>query len=82
MSDHCLRVAETMAERATQLTKGKQEEPDTLDTLARVQFVLGKKQEAVATEERAVNIVSNPEEKGRLENTLANYKAGVLPNAK
>ena len=47
-----------------------------------MQFVLGKKPEAVATEERAVNIASKLEEKTKLENTLASYQAGVLPAAK
>ncbi|HUA64740.1 MAG TPA: TlpA disulfide reductase family protein [Alphaproteobacteria bacterium] len=82
VSDDCLRVAETIAGRAAQLTQGKKQEPDALDTLARAQFMLGKKQEAVATEERAVNLVSDPQEKGRLESTLASYQAGVLPIAK
>ena len=68
-------MAETIAERAVQLTHGKEQEPNALDTLARVQFVLGKKPEAVATEEKAVNIASKPEEKTKLENTLASYQA-------
>ena len=78
-NDQCLVLAETMAERAVQLTKGQN--AGAIDTLARAQFVLGKKQEAIATEEKAVNLESNPQEKVLLEKTLASYQAGTLPKA-
>lgn len=68
-----------MAERAVQLTDGKN--PAELDTLARVQFMLGKKDEAIATEEKAANIESDPRGKNRLEKTLASYRDGKLPDA-
>jgi thiol-disulfide isomerase/thioredoxin len=75
--DHCLGLAESMAERAAQLTK--EQNADELDTLARAQFMLGKKKEASATEEKAVSVESDPQEKARLEGTLASYQAGTLP---
>jgi thiol-disulfide isomerase/thioredoxin len=75
----CLALAETLAGRAVDLTKGTQS--DSLDTLARVQFMLGKKPEAIATEEKAVSVEQNPGEKGNLEKTLASYRDGKLPNA-
>ncbi len=79
VNDRCLGLAESMAERAVQLT-GEKDSGD-LDTLARAQFMLGKKEEATATEEKAVNITSDPREKAQLEKTLASYRAGVLPKA-
>jgi thiol-disulfide isomerase/thioredoxin len=82
VNDRCIGLAESMAERAVQLSKGKENEAGALDTLARAQFMRGKKQEAVSTGEKALNIVSDLEEKGRLESRLASYQAGVLPNAK
>jgi thiol-disulfide isomerase/thioredoxin len=74
---HCLELAETMAERGVQLTDAKN--TALLDTLARVQFRLGKKEEAMATEGKAVNLESNPKEKVSLEKTLASYQEGKLP---
>lgn len=79
VNDRCLDLAETIAERAVQLTK--EQDASELDTLARAQFRVGKKQEASATEEKAVNVVSDPQEKARLESTLASYHAGTLPEA-
>jgi thiol-disulfide isomerase/thioredoxin len=76
--EHCLELAESMAESAVQLTKGQNGED--LDTLARAQFMVGKKQEARATEEKAANMDSNPREKALFEKTLASYQAGTLPS--
>lgn len=74
----CLILAETMAGRAVDLTTGTNS--GSLDTLARVQFMLGKKPEAIATEEKAVSVEQNPTEKGALEKTCASYRDGKLPN--
>jgi thiol-disulfide isomerase/thioredoxin len=75
----CLALAKTLAGRAVDLTTGTNSAP--LDTLARVQFMLGDKPEAIATEEKAVSVEQNPGEKGALEKTLASYRDGKLPNA-
>lgn len=74
---HCLGLAETMAQHAVELTHGTNSAP--IDTLARVQFMLGKKPEAIATEEKAVSVEHNSSNKGTLERTLASYQAGKLP---
>jgi hypothetical protein len=75
---HCLGLAKTMAERAVRLTDGKNS--SVLDTLARVQFMLGNKPEAIATEEKAASSESDKNEKSKLEKTLASYREGKLPN--
>jgi thiol-disulfide isomerase/thioredoxin len=75
----CLALAETLAGRAVDLTKGTNS--GSLDTLARVQFMLGKKPEAIATEEKAISIEPEPGEKKALEKTLASYRDAKLPNA-
>jgi hypothetical protein len=67
-----------MAEHAVQLTEGKN--AGTLDTLARVQFRLGSKTEAIATEEKAFGVETNQSEKDDLEKTLASYREGKLPD--
>jgi len=73
----CLGLAERIAERGAQLTNAKN--AAVLDTLARVQFILGQKEAAIATEEKAVNIESRPREKASLEKTLAGYREDKLP---
>jgi len=79
VNDRCLGLAESMAERAVQLTK--EQNAQELDTLARVQFMLGKKQEAIAIEEKAANIESDSQQRVLFEKAMASYGAGVLPNA-
>ena len=73
-----LTLAEKMAGRANQATKGK--EPVILDTLARVQFMSGKTNEAVATEQKAVNLAEDPL-KAQLQKFLTSYQQGKLPEA-
>ena len=73
-----LALAQTAAERANKATKG--EDAATLDTLARVQFMTGKKAEAIATQEKAVAKAEGDMKKD-LEKSLASYKAGKLPDA-
>jgi tetratricopeptide (TPR) repeat protein len=71
-----LALAEKMAVRANEATKGK--EPAILDTLARVQFMNGKTNEAVATEQKALDIAPD-EQKAFLKKFLASYQEGKLP---
>ena len=73
-----LALAEKMAGRANQATQGK--EPGVLDTLARVQFMSGKTNEAVATEQKAVDLADGPL-KERLQQILVGYQQGKLPEA-
>lgn len=73
-----LPLAEKMAERANKATGGK--EPAVLDALARIQFMNGKKEAAIATEQKAVDAAGSdvPEE---LKTNLQSYKDGKLPAA-
>lgn len=52
----------------------------SLDTLARVQFMLRKTSEAIATEEKAANL-ERDQRRDALEKTLASYRQGKLPQA-
>jgi thiol-disulfide isomerase/thioredoxin len=72
-----LALAEKMAERANQTTKGK--EPAVLDTLARVQFMSGKTNEAIATEQQAVDLADGMA-RIFLQKTLMSYQQGKLPD--
>ena len=71
-------LAEKMAGRANEATQGK--EPAVLDTLARVQFMNGKTNEAVATEQKALDIAPD-EQKAFLKKFLTSYQEGKLPKA-
>ena len=74
-----LALAEKMAVRANEATKGK--EPAILDTLARVQFMNGKTNEAVATEQKALDIAPDGQ-KAFLKKFLTGYQEGKLPDIK
>jgi hypothetical protein len=63
-------LAEKIAERANKAAMGK--DAATLDTLARAQFMNGKKQEAIATEQKAVD-VSEANRQDELKATLKSY---------
>lgn len=69
-------LAHEAAERANRATKG--EDAAILDTLARVQFMSGKQKEAIGTQEKAVKHAEG-DMKESLEQTLASYRAGKLP---
>jgi thiol-disulfide isomerase/thioredoxin len=71
-----LALAEKIAERANKAAQGK--DPGILDTLARVQFMNGKKKEAIETEQKAVDLAEG-DMKEEFEKFLADYKAGKLP---
>jgi hypothetical protein len=72
-----LALAQKMAERANKATEGKV--PSVLDTLARTQFMNGKKEEAIATQQKAVNL-AEAEQATELKATLQSYKDGKLPD--
>jgi thiol-disulfide isomerase/thioredoxin len=71
-----LAVAEKIANRANDLAKGK--DAGILDTLARVKFMQGKKSEAIAFQEKAVEL-AEADRKTALSKTLDSYKKGELP---
>jgi thiol-disulfide isomerase/thioredoxin len=71
-----LALAEKIAGRANEATKGK--EPAILDTLARAQFMNGKTNEAIAIEQKAFDIASD-EQKAFIKKFLASYQEGKLP---
>ena len=73
-----LALAEKIAVRANEAAQGK--EPAILDTLARVQFMNGKTNEAVATEQKAVDIAPD-KQKTFLKKFLTSYQEGKLPKA-
>ena len=72
-----LMLAKTVAERASKAAKEK--EPGILDTLARAQFMNGLTNEAVATEQQAVDLAPD-EMKNELKKSLAEYQQGKLPD--
>jgi thiol-disulfide isomerase/thioredoxin len=74
-----LELAEKFAERANEFTG--ETNTDFLDTLARVQFMGGKTNEAVVTEQKAVAAASG-EEQNDLQKSLAAYQSGRLPEVK
>jgi thiol-disulfide isomerase/thioredoxin len=69
-------LAEKIAERANKSSGGK--DASTLDTLARAQFMNGKKPEAIATEQKAIAL-SEGEQAAALKVNLKNYQDGKLP---
>ena len=73
-----LAAAEKCARRSVSLHERR--DPASLDTLARVCFLLGKKDEAVTLQEEAV-AAAQGDLKARLEKTLTDYRADRLPPA-
>ena len=73
-----LTLAEKMAGRANEAAQGK--EPGILDTLARVQFMSGKTNEAVATLQKALALAEDSM-KPVLQKELETYQQGKLPEA-
>ena len=74
-----LAVAETIARRAVKASEEK--DPAILDTLARVMFMQGKKEDAVALQEKAVGMAEG-DAKTQLQKALDSYKKGELAEAK
>ncbi len=73
-----LALAEKMAVRANETAQGR--DSAVLDTLARIQFMNGEKTEAIATEQKAVDIAPD-EQKAFLKKFLTSYQEGQLPKA-
>lgn len=73
-----LDVIERIATRANEASEKK--DPAVLDTLARVKFMKGDKEEAIQLQQKAVELAS-AEMKEDLEKTLASYKEGKLRTA-
>jgi len=69
-------LAEKMAERANKASGGK--EPSVLEVLARIQFMNGKKDAAIATEQKAVD-AAPADAADPLKTNLQSYKDGKLP---
>jgi thiol-disulfide isomerase/thioredoxin len=72
-----LALAKKIADRANTASGGK--ESGVLDTFARTQFMTGQTNEAVATEQKAVDIAAD-ETKAQLRKVLADYQQGKLPD--
>lgn len=75
-----LKAAETMAQRAVDGAKDDAQKCMHLDTLARVKFIKGNKDEAIMLEQKAVVYGSGPD-KVHCQRTLDKYKQGELPSA-
>jgi len=73
-----LALAEKVARRGVEASNSK--DPNILDTLARVLFMQGQKDEAIALQEKAV-AAADDNMKGQLQQTLDNYKRGELSKA-
>lgn len=75
-----LPLAETCALRAVKLSEGP-EKAASLDTLARVRFMQGRKDEAIKLQQESVDLAPD-EIKAELTETLESYRKGVLPKPK
>jgi tetratricopeptide (TPR) repeat protein len=73
-----LPLAETMAKRAAAASENK--DAAILDTLARVTFLHGRKDEAIALQEKALSLADS-DRKAELEKSLADYKKGEISKA-
>jgi len=73
-----LKLAEKLAMRANDAAKGRR--PSILDTLARVLFIQGRKEEAIQLQNQAVTVAEGREKEG-LQKTLDSYRRGEPPNA-
>ncbi len=73
-----LKLAELCASRANEASQGK--DPSILDTVARVKFMQGNKEEALALQEKAVGLADG-DLKTELTKTLESYKKGEVPKA-
>ena len=71
-----LGLAEKLATSANELTKGK--EAGIIDTLARVRFMQGKKEDAIELQKKAVELAEDSQQKA-LQKVLDSYQKGELP---
>ncbi|MDB6032042.1 MAG: Redoxin domain protein [Verrucomicrobiales bacterium] len=79
LAERDLPLAEKIARQADETTKGK--DPQVMDTLARILFLKGDKEQAIALQQKAVD-ASDPGIKRQLQKTLDSYKAGKAPSDK
>jgi thiol-disulfide isomerase/thioredoxin len=73
-----LKLAEKIATRANDAAKGK--DPGILDTLARVLFMNGNKEKAIALQQQALDL-ADAGSKDQFKGTLQSYQEGKLPSA-
>jgi thiol-disulfide isomerase/thioredoxin len=78
ITERDLKLTDTIATRANDAAHGK--DPAVLDTLARVKFMRGKKDQAITLQEQAVNLADADSQK-QFQKVLDSYKAGDLPKA-
>ena len=72
-----LALAEKIANRANEASKGK--DPATLDTLARIKFMRGDKEQALSLQQKAVDLADANMQPG-LQKVLESYKQDKLPS--
>ena len=78
IAERDLALARKIATRANEAAKGK--DAAILDTLARVLFMQGKKEEAIELQTKAVKVAESGL-KNSLQKTLQSYQQGELPKA-
>lgn len=71
-------LLEKLSARAEAASGGK--DASVLDTVARIKFMTGNKEEAIKCQEKAVAICEDERLKEQLTKTLASYKEGKLPS--
>jgi len=76
--DRDIKLALKLAQRGVKASNAK--DANILDTLARAQYMSGQKEDAIATQEKALELC-DPENKKQFQKTLDSYKAGKLPAA-
>jgi Flp pilus assembly protein TadD len=76
MEQRNLDLAEKLAAQANQAAHGTNSE--ILDTLARAQFMSGKKKEAIETEQKALDTASDEGKMG-VQKSLTSYQQDKLP---
>ncbi len=72
-----LELAEKIADRADKASQGK--EPGVIETVARVKFLRGKKEEAIQLQQKAVDLAES-DRKQHYQKDLDSYKKGELPD--
>lgn len=75
-----LSLAKKLAEQAITASHGK--DSDSLDTLARIQFMQDDKQHAITTEQKAIAVASVSDDTDSYQKNLTAYQQGRLPDAK
>jgi thiol-disulfide isomerase/thioredoxin len=73
-----LDAAASIAQKAYEISQ--QKDPNIIDTLARLTFLQGKKDQAVELQQKAVEL-ADEKSKDAIRKTLESYKTGTLPKA-